>query len=246
MSEVPKCKRCKKADCGVKEDGSYYYMCDPCRKKQNEALRKNRAKKKAEQEKRRQAGLKRIETWRAKKLAEKGAMETMDVETFSGTISADNESEVEEMRPPKKGKPITEDAPVGDNLQGKRSKPWKPASLLDVKDKDPNYTYKWCKTELMDKRVAEGWEPVHGKGNTNAPALTLLDGTQFTNLIRKRGLVLCRMPKDVAKSRSEYYQRLTDEKLLQGVEQYKSEANIRGYRGGSYGEIKIDAGQRKR
>jgi len=236
--ETVYCKRCRKGIVDKKEDGSWYANCPECRAKLNAAVKKSAERKKAEQERKKQITLKRMETLRNKKLMEQG-------HTIEVAPPQPEEVVVAEEAPKKRGKPITDEAPRSEALLREGSQPWKPASLLHVANKDPNFTYKWCRRDLMDKRIAEGWETVQAASGVNAPDFTLADGRRLTSLVVKRNLILCRMPKDLAKSRSQYYQKLADDNMSQGVEQFKRGTKLPGYDATAYGKIEIDAGQKR-
>lgn len=124
----------------------------------------------------------------------------------------------------------------------KATTPWKPASILHVDDKDPNYNYKWCRRDTLDKRLAEGWEPVSAKSGTKAGSMTLIDGTQLNNLICKRNLVLCRIPRERAKAREEYFSRKTESAVEAQLNEYKGVTRVPGSGNMAYGNIKIKQG----
>ncbi len=112
------------------------------------------------------------------------------------------------------------------------SKPWEPASLLVVKDKDANYTYRWCSKDLLEKRIAEGWEVVRSvtqKVTEKSPAQTLMDGKSVDSTIQKRNLILCRMPKDMAVQRNEYFRKLDGSRIQQATDDFKNVAGKDAY-----------------
>jgi hypothetical protein len=122
------------------------------------------------------------------------------------------------------------------------TKPWEPAPLLPVSGKDPNYVYRWVRLDNLDKAMVEGWDPVKGvnKGKEEPPPILLLDGTQIDSAIRKRNLILCKMPKELADKRNAYYQARTDSLLEAQAEKFKEEVG-----GRTYGGIKVVEGTKK-
>lgn len=125
--------------------------------------------------------------------------------------------------------------------------PWKPASLLQMKGKEAGWRYRWCARDTLDKKLAEGWEPVQAQKSPQGKDaalgdITLVDGTRLTGIIIKRDLVYCRMPEEMAKSREEYYAKLTDGALQSKMDEFKKDTNIPGQGQLSYGSIKIDRG----
>ena len=86
-----------------------------------------------------------------------------------------------------------------------------PPSNLPDPTPEPGYVYRWVATHIMgeaqptnvSKKMREGWEPV--KANDH-PELMLL-GNATTGNVEIGGLMLCKMPKELAESRDEYYAR---------------------------------------
>jgi hypothetical protein len=74
----------------------------------------------------------------------------------------------------------------------------------------PGYVYRWIATHILgqadptnvSKKLREGWEPVKA---VDHPELQLLGNAQTGN-VEIGGLMLCKMPTELAKSRDEYYQ----------------------------------------
>lgn len=120
------------------------------------------------------------------------------------------------------------------------TQPWQPARLLDVKNVNPNYLYRWVAKQNLTRKIAEGWEVITNANSSgeNAPAVTLEDGTKITGVISKRNLILCKMPKELAASRQKYYEDINKNLLTQSIEEFKSTSNKSGAK--TYGEIKIE------
>jgi hypothetical protein len=84
-----------------------------------------------------------------------------------------------------------------------------PPSALPDPTPEPGYVYRWVATHIMgqaeptnvSKKMREGWEPVKA---TDHPELMLL-GNAATGNVEIGGLMLCKMPKELAEARDEYY-----------------------------------------
>jgi hypothetical protein len=84
-----------------------------------------------------------------------------------------------------------------------------PPSALPDPTPEPGYVYRWVATHIMgqaeptnvSKKMREGWEPVKA---VDHPELMLL-GNAATGNVEIGGLMLCKMPKELAESRDEYY-----------------------------------------
>lgn len=86
-----------------------------------------------------------------------------------------------------------------------------PPSLLPDPTPVPGYVYRWIATHVMgtadptnvSKKMREGWEPVKA---VDHPELMLM-GNATTGNVEIGGLMLCKMPQELAQSRDEYYAR---------------------------------------
>ena len=87
---------------------------------------------------------------------------------------------------------------------------YQPASTLPNPNPQPGWAFKWIGVELLgqatpqnvSKRTREGWEPVRAEDH---PELQLA-GNKNGN-VELGGLMLCKMPQELADSRNTYYQR---------------------------------------
>lgn len=125
------------------------------------------------------------------------------------------------------------------------TKPWRPASLLHVINKDPNFVYRWVREDNMEKAMLEGREPVRStnKNGESAPFITLSDGTRIDGVVRKRRLILCKMPREMAEARDNYYQERTNMLLESTTAEYES--RVAGEGSKPYGQIQIiESGRR--
>ena len=105
-----------------------------------------------------------------------------------------------------------------------RLKPWTPPSSLDAPPAPDGYVHRWIRTESMgfqdtanvSKKMREGWEFVRAEeiknqlGDHASPVIA--QGTD-AGLIGVAGLVLGRIPEEIAKSRAEYFKRITQDRV---------------------------------
>lgn len=103
---------------------------------------------------------------------------------------------------------------------------WKPSSTLPVPKADDNYVYRWIRRSFygsedptnMSKKMREGWEPVSPKEH---PELALFADTRQrgeATMVEVGGLILARMPREMAEARRKYYETLTAQQM-QSVDQ---------------------------
>lgn len=105
-----------------------------------------------------------------------------------------------------------------------RNKPWTPPSSLDAPPAPDGYVHRWIRTESMgfqdtanvSKRMREGWEFVRAEeiknqlGDHSYPVIA--QGT-YAGLIGVAGLVLARIPEEIVQSRSDYFKKITQDKI---------------------------------
>ena len=106
-----------------------------------------------------------------------------------------------------------------------RRKPWAPPSHLDAPPAPDGYVHRWIriamrgeedKTNVFSK-LREGWEPVRADEYPDYQAPVIDDG-KYAGVIGQGGLMLCRLPVETARERSEYYGLRTREQM-QAVDQ---------------------------
>lgn len=88
-------------------------------------------------------------------------------------------------------------------------KRWRPASVLPEVTPKPGYNYRWVMTHLMgedqptniSQRLREGFEPVNVSDH---PELKMEANNKGE--VKIGGLMLCKMPAEMAQERNEYYE----------------------------------------
>ena len=86
---------------------------------------------------------------------------------------------------------------------------YKPASALPDPTPEPGYVYRWVMTHVLgqadptnvSKKMREGWEPVKAADHPELMLPASANGN-----VEIGGLMLCKMPVELARSRDEYYQ----------------------------------------
>ena len=84
-----------------------------------------------------------------------------------------------------------------------------PPSSLPDPTPEPGFVYRWIATHVMGEalntnvstKMREGWEPVKA---VDHPEL-MLEGNAKTGNVEIGGLMLCKMPRERAQARDEYY-----------------------------------------
>jgi hypothetical protein len=84
-----------------------------------------------------------------------------------------------------------------------------PASALPDPTPEPGMVYRWIATHVLGEaqntnvstKMREGWEPVKA---VDHPEL-MLEGNAKTGNVELGGLMLCKMPRERAQARDEYY-----------------------------------------
>lgn len=92
-----------------------------------------------------------------------------------------------------------------------------PPSALPDPTPEPGYVYRWIATHVMGEaqatnvstKMREGWEPVKA---VDHPEL-MLQGNEKTGNVEIGGLMLCKMSKEQAQARDEYYQKQAEAQM---------------------------------
>jgi len=105
-----------------------------------------------------------------------------------------------------------------------RPKHWTPPSSLDAPNPPDGYIHRWLRYEIagyqdtanMSKRLREGYELVRSEevesGNHKYPIYE--KSHKYGGYIGVGGLVLARIPLEIAKSRAEYFDRVTQDQMI--------------------------------
>jgi len=86
---------------------------------------------------------------------------------------------------------------------------YQPASSLPDPNPEPGYVFRWVATHVMgqadpsnvSKQLREGWEPVRAEDHPEMALFVNQSGN-----IEIGGLMLCKMPAELAESRAAYYE----------------------------------------
>lgn len=107
--------------------------------------------------------------------------------------------------------------------QNERPKHWKPPSSLDAPMPKDGFVHRWLRYEIagfqdtanMSKKLREGYELVRSEEIENGShAYPVYEkGHKYAGFIGVGGLVLARIPIEIAKSRAEYFARVTQDQL---------------------------------
>ena len=109
-------------------------------------------------------------------------------------------------------------------VKSERIKPWAPPSSLDAPPAPDGYVHRWIRTESMgfqdtanvSKKMREGWEFVRAeeiKNQLGDHSYPIIRDGQYAGLIGVAGLVLGRIPEEIAQSRAEYFKGITQDRV---------------------------------
>ena len=101
----------------------------------------------------------------------------------------------------------------------KRPNTWTPPSSLDAPPAPDGYRHRWIRTETMgfddtknmSGKIRSGWELVRADQYPETDYPTVKEG-KYAGVIGVGGLVLARIPEEVAKAREEYFRRQTKDR----------------------------------
>jgi hypothetical protein len=96
----------------------------------------------------------------------------------------------------------------------KRPTTWTPPSSLDAPPAPAGFRHRWIRTEVlgfddtknMSGKLRSGWELVRADEYPNSEYPSVKDG-KYAGVIGVGGLVLARIPEEVAKSREAYFRK---------------------------------------
>ena len=101
----------------------------------------------------------------------------------------------------------------------KRPTTWTPPSSLDAPPAPDGYRHRWIRTETMgfddtknmSGKIRSGWELVRADAYPGTDYPSVKEG-KYAGVIGVGGLVLARIPEEVAKAREEYFRRQTKDR----------------------------------
>ncbi len=104
-------------------------------------------------------------------------------------------------------------------VKDEKPKVWTPPSSLDAPPAPDGYRHRWIRAESLGQddsknvsgKMRSGWEFVRADEypDTDYPSLT--DG-KYAGIIGVGGLLLARIPEEIAKSREEYFRNMTQDR----------------------------------
>jgi hypothetical protein len=97
---------------------------------------------------------------------------------------------------------------------------WKPPSLLDAPSPPDGFIHRWIRSEMLGqddkpnftKRLREGYEPVRADEYPDFECATIEEG-KYKGVIGVGGLILARLPVEVAESRKRYFTQRTSQQM---------------------------------
>ena len=104
-------------------------------------------------------------------------------------------------------------------VKEERKKVWSPPSSLDAPPAPDGYRHRWLRAESMgfddtsnmSAKIRSGYELVRADQYPDANYPTVQDG-KYKGVIGVGGLLLARIPEEIAKSRQEYFAKQTQDK----------------------------------
>lgn len=120
-----------------------------------------------------------------------------------------------------------------------RKKTWQPPSLLPDPAPSEEWAYRWIATAVngeehvtnVSVRLREGWTPVRPEEvpeiSTQVTAGNTPNQETDKGVVKIGGLMLCKMPKELAASRKEYYEGITRQQQESVDNNYMRESNPR-------------------
>ena len=104
-------------------------------------------------------------------------------------------------------------------VKKERPKVWAPPSTLDAPPAPDGYVHRWIRAEVMGyqdtgnmaAQIKSGWELVRADEYPNSDYPEVTEG-KYAGNIGVGGLVLARMPKELAESRDEYFKQMNTDR----------------------------------
>jgi hypothetical protein len=97
---------------------------------------------------------------------------------------------------------------------------WKPPSILPDPKPEPGYVFRWVRTSMMNnadntnvsRQMREGYVPVRAEDHPELMLFSDQDG-RFKGNVEVGGLLLCKVPVEVAKQREAYYGNMAHQQM---------------------------------
>lgn len=97
--------------------------------------------------------------------------------------------------------------------KAERPKHWAPPELLPVPNPEVGYEFRWVRVSTLNSadpmnissKLREGWEPVRASEHPEIQLLGASNNARFPDSIEVGGLILCKMPTEMARARADYY-----------------------------------------
>lgn len=101
---------------------------------------------------------------------------------------------------------------LDDRSKTERPKQWTRPEVLPEPTKEAGYTYRWIRVSMLGQadarnvssKLREGWEPVRIEEQPQFKMLVDPD-SRYKDNVEVAGLLLCKMPDEMAKQRNDYY-----------------------------------------
>jgi len=101
-----------------------------------------------------------------------------------------------------------------------RKKVWTPPSYLDTPNAPTGFRHRWVRVEILgyvdtkniQGRLRTGYELVRADEYPEDDYATIPDG-KYKGIIGHGGLVLTRVPEEIARQRADYFKRLSSEQI---------------------------------
>lgn len=98
--------------------------------------------------------------------------------------------------------------------------PWKPPSILPDPKPEPGYVYRWVRTSMMNnadntnvsRQMREGYVPVKAEDHPELMLYADQDG-RFKGNVEVGGLLLCKIPEEIAQQRAAYYGNMAQQQM---------------------------------
>jgi hypothetical protein len=116
----------------------------------------------------------------------------------------------------------------------KRKATWRPSSSLPDPKEQKGYRFRWVRTGAagtsdaanVSARLREGYEPVNA---SDYPEMKLIadDRSRFPDKVEVGGLLLCKIPEEIAEAREEYMAKKADAQIASVDNHYMKESDGR-------------------